>query len=107
MRKYQHSSQFTIVLELLFAFSTSLVKLSILFFYLRLFTVNEKVRLTTNICIVIVFLWIIGNILQVFLICRPFRSFYDITVNGICGNRVGTFIAIAAFNWVTDFIILI
>jgi hypothetical protein len=83
------------------------MKLSILFFYLRLFTVHEKVRLVTKICIVIVFLWTIGNILQVFLICRPFRAIYDANVKGSCGNRVGTFIAIGAFNWANDLIILI
>ena len=52
-------------------------------------------------------LWTIGNILQVFLICRPFRAIYDPTVKGTCGNRVGTFIAIGAFNWGLDLIILI
>jgi hypothetical protein len=43
----------------------------------------------------------------VFLICRSFRTIYDITVKGTCGNRVGSFIAIGAFNWANDFIILI
>lgn len=82
-----------------------MVKLSILFFYLRVF-INRKLRLAVKICMGFTLVWSVGNIMQVFLICRPFRSSWDITVKGTCGNRQGSFIAIGAFNVVTDWIIL-
>jgi hypothetical protein len=52
-------------------------------------------------------LWTIGNILQAFLICQPFRSTYDITVKGTCGSRRASYLTIGTFNWITDFFILI
>jgi hypothetical protein len=51
-------------------------------------------------------LWSTANILQVFLICRPFRRTYDPTVVGTCGDQVASFIAIGAFNAITDVMIL-
>ncbi|KAI8397481.1 hypothetical protein FOFC_20787 [Fusarium oxysporum] len=51
-------------------------------------------------------LWTLGNVLQVFLICRPFAASYDPTVKGTCGNQVSSFIAIGAFNAITDVLIL-
>jgi hypothetical protein len=91
---------------LVFAVSLLMVKMSIMFFYLRVF-VNPGLRMATKIVMGVVLLWSCANIIQVFLICRPFRSTYDITVTGTCGNRQGSFIAIGAFNVVTDFIILL
>ncbi|KAJ9134133.1 Integral membrane protein [Pleurostoma richardsiae] len=91
--------------ELIFATSTFTVKLSVLFFYLRVF-VNRGLRLATQLTLGFVCAWTLGNIMQVFLICRPFRAAYDTTVKGKCGNQVASFIAIGVFNIVTDIIIL-
>lgn len=82
------------------------IKLSIMFFYLRVF-VNKGLRIGVKIAMAVTLLWSAGNIIQVFVICRPFRSSWDITVPGVCGNRQGSFIAIGVFNVVTDFIILL
>lgn len=91
--------------EFIFAIAISTIKLSVMFFYLRVF-VNDGLRLATKLAMAFVLLWTVGNILQVFLICRPFAATYDPTVKGECGNQVGAFIAIGAFNVVTDAIIL-
>lgn len=82
------------------------VKLSIMFFYLRVF-VNNGLRLAVKIAMGVTLLWSAGNLIQVFVICRPFRSSWDIKTPGVCGNRQGSFIAIGVFNVVTDFIILL
>ncbi|KAJ2898827.1 hypothetical protein MKZ38_003647 [Zalerion maritima] len=91
--------------ELIFAVCISTVKLSMMLFYLRVF-VNRGLRLATQCAMAFVGTWTVGNILQVFLICRPFRSTYDPTVAGTCGNQVASFIAIGVFNVVTDVLIL-
>jgi hypothetical protein len=83
-----------------------MVKMSIMFFYLRVF-VYTGLRLATKIVMALTLLWTVVNFLQVFLICRPFRATYDITVQGECGNRKQSFLAISAFNIITDFIILL
>lgn len=46
--------------------------------------------------------WFIANVLQVFLICRPFASNWDITMSGVCGNRPVAFTAIGATHMVID-----
>lgn len=91
--------------EFIFATCISTIKMSVMFFYLRVF-VNEGLRLTTKLVMGFVLLWSLGNILQVFLICRPFAATYDPTIKGECGNQVISFIAIGAFNVITDAIIL-
>jgi hypothetical protein len=91
--------------ELIFATCISTIKFSVMFFYLRVF-VNDGLRLATKLVMGFVLLWSTGNILQCFLICRPFAATYDPTVKGECGNQVVSFIAIGAFNVISDAIIL-
>ncbi|RYC80049.1 hypothetical protein BFJ63_vAg17071 [Fusarium oxysporum f. sp. narcissi] len=85
--------------------ATFVIKLSVLSFYLRIF-VHCNLRLYAKLSMGFVSLWTLGNVLQVFLICRPFAASYDPTVKGTCGNQVSSFIAIGAFNAITDVLIL-
>ncbi|KAB5571717.1 hypothetical protein GE09DRAFT_1053967 [Coniochaeta sp. 2T2.1] len=104
--------------EPVFACCISTIKMSVMFFYLRVF-VNSGLRLAVKLVMAFVLLWSVGNVLQVFLICRPFAATYDPTIEvletplfhlqhegAVCGNQVGTFIAIGAFNITTDAVIL-
>ncbi|KAL2169101.1 hypothetical protein VTG60DRAFT_6428 [Thermothelomyces hinnuleus] len=91
--------------ELIFSTAIGTIKVSVLLFYLRVF-VNRGLRMATKAALVFVMLWNIGNILQVFLICRPFAKTYSLTVEGECGDQVASFIAIGAFNVISDVIIL-
>ncbi|KAH6847069.1 hypothetical protein B0I37DRAFT_137465 [Chaetomium sp. MPI-CAGE-AT-0009] len=91
--------------ELIYATSISTIKLSILLFYLRVF-VNRGLRRATMAAIIFVSVWSVGNILQVFLICRPFAKTYTPQLEGTCGDQVASFIAIGSFNIITDVIIL-
>ncbi|PHH76208.1 hypothetical protein CDD82_4076 [Ophiocordyceps australis] len=97
--------RFLVAYVSLFASSTLTIKLSVLCFYLRCF-VNPRLRRAIKIVMVWVALWSLGNILQVFLICRPFAANYDPTVHGTCGNQRSSFIAIGCFNAITDVVIL-
>lgn len=90
--------------ELLYTTSITTVKLSVLFFYLRVF-VNKGLRLAVKLTMGFIMLWTLGNVLQVFLICRPFAATYG-AVKGKCGNQVASYIAIGCFNVVTDLIVL-
>ncbi|PGH18013.1 hypothetical protein AJ80_04634 [Polytolypa hystricis UAMH7299] len=83
-----------------------LVKMSILFFYLRVFKAEKRVRLFTKIYMGLIILWTIGNILLTFLLCRPFRSYWDIAVKGTCGDKIASFVALGVYNTITDFFIL-
>lgn len=63
-------------------------------------------KMATKITMIWVLLWSLGNIMQIFLICQPFAASYDPTVSGTCGNQKASFIAIGAFNAITDVTIL-
>ncbi|KAL2163617.1 hypothetical protein VTH06DRAFT_5675 [Thermothelomyces fergusii] len=91
--------------ELIYSTSIGTIKVSVLLFYLRVF-VNQGLRLAVKAALAFVMLWNIGNILQVFLICRPFAKTYSLTVEGECGDQVASYIAIGAFNVISDAIIL-
>lgn len=91
---------------ILYTFCISFIKLSVLFFYLRVF-VNDRFRFITFVVIGVVSAWTLANILLLFLICRPFAANYDLTIDGVCGDRPTAFIAIGAYNIITDVIILV
>lgn len=63
-------------------------------------------KMATKLTMIWVVLWSVGNIMQIFLICRPFASSYDPTIPGTCGDQKASFIAIGAFNAITDVTIL-
>ncbi|KAL2268214.1 hypothetical protein VTJ83DRAFT_3060 [Remersonia thermophila] len=92
--------------ELIYATSIGTVKLSVMFFYLRVF-VNRGLRLATKIFLGFVVAWSFANVLQVFLICRPFAKTYTPELEGVCGNQIASFIAIGVFNIVTDIFIIV
>lgn len=99
--------QLLLAYEVTYAVAITLIKLSMLCFYLRLF-VNRSMRIATKATIAFVVIWSTANILQIFLICRPFSKTYDPTVTeGSCGDQVGSFIALGASNAVTDMVILL
>jgi hypothetical protein len=90
---------------LIYSFCISTVKISVLFFYLRVF-VNERLRLATKIVMGFVASWTITNILLLLLICRPFKANYTPTLSTThCGNQVQAFISIGAFNIISDVLI--
>jgi hypothetical protein len=47
-----------------------------------------------------------ANLLQPFLMCRPFRGLYDPTVPAKCGDELASLIAMGVFQVATDMVIL-
>ncbi|KAH6664443.1 hypothetical protein B0J14DRAFT_569727 [Halenospora varia] len=87
-----------LILRLLFAYQLmyciviAAAKFSVLCFYLRIF-VQPKIRLVTKICMGIVGAGTLGNLLQPFLMCRPFTAIYDPTVTSTCGDELASLVA--------------
>ncbi|KAL7818735.1 hypothetical protein V8C44DRAFT_175911 [Trichoderma aethiopicum] len=95
----------TIAYALTYTSCITLVKLSILCFYLRVFP-NSKLRIATQIVIGIVTLWGLGSVLMFFFVCRPFEATWNPLAGGTCSDRIATFLAVGAYNIVSDVIIL-
>jgi hypothetical protein len=89
---------------LIYTFSIALVKASVLCFYFRVF-VNDHVRNAAKAVLVLVVAWSIANLLLLFFMCRPFKSNYDLTVKGTCLDQPKVFMAIGAFNIISDILI--
>jgi hypothetical protein len=47
-------------------------------------------------------LWAIGEILVVFLLCRPFEFNWDRTIDGKCGNLNAAYLIVHGSNFVID-----
>ncbi|KAL8636441.1 MAG: hypothetical protein Q9228_006165, partial [Teloschistes exilis] len=93
--------------QILFGCSITATKLSILFFYHRLFPSRTffMVSLITGIATI---LWWIGLMLTAFLHCRPLAYYWDRTIpNGHCVDDLLIGYAITSVNIVTDLIVLI
>ncbi|CRG91427.1 hypothetical protein PISL3812_08475 [Talaromyces islandicus] len=88
--------------QLLWGTAMSLAKFSYMFFYLSVFQASSRFRMLTFGCMTVVALWWVANVLQIFLICRPFKMNWDSTVQGTCGNRPLTYALIGAVNIATD-----
>ncbi|OTA05348.1 hypothetical protein A9Z42_0060090 [Trichoderma parareesei] len=95
----------TITYALTYTACITIVKLSILSFYLRVFP-NSTLRIATQIVIGIVSLWGLGSVLMFFFVCRPFEATWNPLVGGTCADRIATFLAVGAYNIISDIIIL-
>ncbi|KAL6880958.1 hypothetical protein J3F83DRAFT_765251 [Trichoderma novae-zelandiae] len=95
----------TIAYALIYTACITIVKLSILFFYLRVFP-SSKLRIATHIVIGLVSLWGLGSVLMFFFACRPFEATWNPLAGGTCADRISTFLAVGAYNIISDIIIL-
>ncbi|KUI72102.1 hypothetical protein VM1G_08049 [Cytospora mali] len=87
---------------LMWATSTVLIKLSILFFYISIFTMSN-IRTAVYILITLVIALFTAVILESFLLCRPFAFTWDKTIpGGVCGSSTEAYLAIAIVNLVID-----
>ena len=84
------------------------IKLSVLFLYLRLFSVGNWMRYSVYACFILVAGAVISGMLSLMLGCRPVKMMYQ------WGNEGGTCIdipthvlAVSIINMITDFVILI
>ncbi|KAL9607322.1 MAG: hypothetical protein Q9167_007756, partial [Letrouitia subvulpina] len=93
--------------QVLFGCSITIIKISILFFYARLFPFRSF-RIAAIIIGGIEILWWIGLMLTAFLHCRPLAYYWDRSIpNGYCTNDNLIGYTITSVNIVTDVIVLL
>jgi hypothetical protein len=100
-------SQLFLPLQIFWALSLSLCKISVLILYAKLITAPSFVLAArfTGICIV---LWALATVLTSFLVCRPFNETWDQAVDGgNCGDQHLAFTITGAFNALTDLVVLL
>ncbi|KAL9048080.1 MAG: hypothetical protein Q9206_006257 [Seirophora lacunosa] len=93
--------------QVLFGCSITATKLSILFFYLRLFPFRTffVVSLITGVAAI---LWWVGLMLTAFLHCRPLAYYWDRSIpNGYCVDEHLIGFTITSVNIVTDLVVLV
>ncbi|KAL9110081.1 MAG: hypothetical protein Q9187_008094, partial [Circinaria calcarea] len=93
--------------ELIWAASITIIKISILLFYTRLFGRLRYIRLWAYWLSVFSVCWGIMVILGCSFQCRPLRFIWDKSVNGTCMNVALFFILGSAPNVLTDFMVLV
>ncbi|KAI0389464.1 hypothetical protein F5Y17DRAFT_448888 [Xylariaceae sp. FL0594] len=87
---------------LLWAISTSLLKFSILFFYVSIFTM-PKIRTAVFVIIGLTAALIVVVIFESFLLCRPFEFTWNKTIaGGVCGSSKDAYLAIGITNLIID-----
>lgn len=74
--------------ELIYLAALGTVKMSILFFYLRLFTRGTRMYRLTKSAMFVVGLWVCLHAVAVFMICQPIQLNWDITAEGACGDEI-------------------
>lgn len=98
--------QLTLSYALIYNLCITTVKLSVLFFYLRIFP-NKDMRMASKIVIALISVWSLANILMFLLLCHPFAAIYNPALpGGKCGNQIGAFIAVGVYNIISDFVVL-
>ncbi|KAL4789422.1 hypothetical protein BDV19DRAFT_397043 [Aspergillus venezuelensis] len=94
-------------LEALYGIVMSLVKTSIMVFYLKIFGTKKSFRISVGITMTIVWLWAISVVLETLLLCRPLAFNWDTTIpGGSCGNRNATYVVAGTLNLVTDLMVM-
>jgi hypothetical protein len=91
----------------LWASSLAAVKISLLLFYVRIFSIR-KFRVAAYVVMTVVVMWWISVVLEEFLLCRPFAYNWDRSIeNGVCGNVEAAYTAAGIINLCTDVMALI
>ena len=89
------------------ASSLTAIKISILLFYTRIFSVRKFI-ITAYAVMAIVVLWWASVVLEEFLLCRPLAFNWDRAIKGgVCGDMMGAYIAAGVINLCTDLMVLI
>ncbi|KAI1850712.1 hypothetical protein JX266_003994 [Neoarthrinium moseri] len=92
--------------QILYLWALALVKLSVLFFYLRVF-VEPRTKLAVKITIGIVLLWAVGHTLGMVFACSPIPFQWDPTiVGGSCGNLITLYAVLITTNIITDLMVM-
>ncbi|KAI6083235.1 hypothetical protein F4821DRAFT_245226 [Hypoxylon rubiginosum] len=82
--------------------ATSLVKLSVLFFYIAIFTM-PMIRKAVFTVITLIIALVVAVLVETFFLCRPFEFMWDKTVaGGVCGNIKDAYLSTAIVNLVID-----
>ncbi|KAI8258562.1 hypothetical protein K4K56_007023 [Colletotrichum sp. SAR 10_98] len=92
--------------ETIFGVVSLTTKLSVLFFYLRVFT-SRPMRIATRLTFVIVILWGIGNVLQTVLVCHLTDGKWHATNKDICRDHEASILSTGLFNCISNTIIMV
>ncbi|ROV93803.1 hypothetical protein VMCG_08794 [Cytospora schulzeri] len=96
------------ILKLNFAFefvylaALSTIKMSILSFYLRLFSPGTRMHRLTQLAMFVVGMWVCMHAEAAFMICQPVRLNWDVTAEGACGDQIKLFESIIITNIIVD-----
>ncbi|TEA20997.1 hypothetical protein C8034_v007457 [Colletotrichum sidae] len=91
--------------ETIFGIVSLTTKISVLFFYLRVFT-SRPMRIATKLTFGIVILWGIGNILQTVLVCHIENGKWYATSPHICREHETSILSTGLFNCIINTIII-
>ncbi|KAG9253101.1 uncharacterized protein F5Z01DRAFT_174290 [Emericellopsis atlantica] len=96
------------ILQGFFLFANMTVKLSVCFFYLRVF-VGNGMRVATYITMGLVVAWAVAHFIAAIFICNPVQGQWDLrfTPTAQCGDQMKFFQSGLSINVVLDFIILV
>ncbi|KAK5991669.1 hypothetical protein PT974_07702 [Cladobotryum mycophilum] len=87
--------------SLLWVLATSFLKLSILCFYLSIFT-TPKFRIAVYVVMGLTAAHFAVVVLRAFLLCRPVAFNWDKSITGTCGDRVKAYLATCVLNLLID-----
>jgi hypothetical protein len=90
----------------LYGIVMSLVKSSIMLFFLRIFGTKQSFRISVTVVMVIVWMWAVSIILETMLLCRPLAYNWDTSIKGTCGQRNATYVVAGTLNLVTDLMVM-
>ncbi|CAH0055485.1 unnamed protein product [Clonostachys solani] len=95
------------ILQPLFLFAIMSTKLSVCFFYLRVF-VNKSMRIATFVTMGLVVAWAVAHYLAAVFICTPVAGQYDLRLAAVvkCGDQMKFFQSGLSINVVLDAIVI-
>ena len=100
-------AQIVVAITCLWAAASTLVKLSILHFYLTIFGLVDIFRYATYTIMFLVIAFGTGLFLEAFLTCRPFAKLWDPFLQGTCVSFKPGFLADGIINIVIDLAIVL
>jgi len=92
----------------LYIVEETLIKISIICFYLRIFGKSKPFRLQSYVLITVLGLWAVAGLLDIVLICKPLAYNWDTSMKGgHCGNRQISYKVEGGINVATNFLTMV
>lgn len=93
--------------QIVYLLALGTIKISVLYFYLRIFGTHGRTRILVFATMALVAMWLIAYVFTAIFLCTPIRKQWMPLIDGKCGDQLAMDESMVITNIITDIIIML